>query len=174
MNENFKVIETHLRKLDQLMQSVLDEPHFIVENLLEQGIYYDFKSNKFEEFEIETIIGGKLLDVRMTPYELVKFKSLNNLFICDSLDITLNNDGFTEEDLFEFLKSLKFNYFKIQHAEDLFVFETNVEIEFDASEFVQILKNKLADVIINLYSNEHTTVTTRGPKSDLAFVVEHI
>lgn len=67
MNENFKVIETHLRKLDQLMQFVLDEPHFIVENLLEQGIYYDFKSNKFEEFEIETVIGGKLLDVRMTP-----------------------------------------------------------------------------------------------------------
>ena len=174
MNENFKVIGSYLRKLDQLMQSVLDEPHFIVENLVEQGIYYDFKSNKFEEFQIEIIIGGKLLDVRMTPYELVKFKNLNHLFICDSLDITINHDDFTEEDLFEFLKSLKFNYFKIWHAEDLFVFETNVEIEFDASEFVHILKNKLADVIINLYLNENTIVTTRGPKSDLAFVVEHI
>lgn len=174
MNKNFKVIEAHLRKLDDLMQSVLDEPYFIVEDLLEQGIYYDFKSNKFEEFEIETIVGGKLLDVRMTPYELTKFKSCNQLFICDSLDITINHDDFTEDELFNFLKSLKFNYFKIQHVEDVFVFETNVEIEFDASEFVQILKNKLADVIINLYSNEHTAVTTKGPKSNLTFIIEHI
>lgn len=171
---NFEIIEKNLRQLDQLMQSILNDPYFIVEGLLEQGIYYDYKSDDFKEFKIETIIGGELLDVKITPYELVKCKSLNNLLICDSINITIDNNGFTEKELFEFLKTLTFNYVTICHIEDLFVFKTDVIIEFDATNFIEILKIKIADLIIDIFSNNDYIATTRGSKSNLRFIIERL
>ena len=152
----------------------MDEPHFIVEDLIDQDIYYDYWSPNFKEFKIDIFIGGDIYDVMLNKRKVVNVKDLNHLFICDTIDITVDNADFDEQELFDFLKTLKFNYLTIDYVDNLFVFKNDVKIEFKVHEFISALTNKLSDLIIHAFSDKNNKVTTRGPKSDLEFVIEYV